>query len=125
LSSLTSRLAHQCRTHLPSTTLFRSQLKSNKSTNCGCVLIRYYGGTKLGKPALIQAYSAVAEDCLRQASFKQLIPTQNFKIIYDYSQQKIINQLNNSFDLKELDAEYLEKVTLTIACRATKAEQLR
>ena len=33
-----------------------NRLRSYEVTNSGLVVIRYYGGTKLGKPGLIQAY---------------------------------------------------------------------
>lgn len=99
-----------------------NQLRSYQTVNCGCIVVRYYGGTKLGKSGLIQAYGKAARECLEQASFKKLIPTQNFRITYKYPEQSEIDQLKNIFDLKELDASYLEKVTLDIACRADQAD---
>jgi uncharacterized YigZ family protein len=98
-----------------------NQLKSYDVVNVACVVIRYFGGTKLGKSGLIQAYGHTAELCLHKASLSTLIPTQNFKIIYPYQEQSQINRLKNNFDLKELSAEYLENVTLEIACRSKQA----
>lgn len=99
-----------------------NQLKSFKIVNCGCVVVRYYGGNKLGKSGLIQAYGYAAELCLQKATLMRLIPTKNFKITYPYPKQKHIDQLKNQFDLKELDAKYLENITLEIACRSQQAE---
>lgn len=98
-----------------------NKLKSYEVINSGCVVVRYYGGTNLGKPGLIQAYGEAARRCLEQAVFVTLIPTQNFSITYPYAQQSQIDQLKNSFDLKELEATYLEKITMTIACRTDQA----
>lgn len=98
-----------------------NQLKSFEVVNCGCVVVRYYGGTKLGKSGLIQAYGRAAELCLQNASLPTLIPTQNFRIRYPYSQQNKINKLKNQFDLKEIKAEYLVQITLDIACRSEQA----
>ncbi len=98
-----------------------NQLKSFEVVNCVCVVVRYFGGTKLGKSGLIQAYGNTAQLCLEKASLLTLIPTQNFEITYPYSEQSKIDRLKNSFDLKEMDAEYLEKVTLQIACRKEQA----
>ncbi|HET6528822.1 MAG TPA: YigZ family protein [Balneolaceae bacterium] len=98
-----------------------NQLKSYDALNCACVVIRYFGGTKLGKSGLIQAYGHTAKLCFQKASLSTLIPTENFKITYPYQEQSHINRLKNSFDLKELSSEYLEKVTLKIACRSEQA----
>ena len=99
-----------------------NKLKSFHMVNCGCVVVRYYGGTNLGKSGLIRAYGEAAERCLGAAEFYRLVLTQNFKIYYDYPQQGDINRLKTSFDLKELDAEYLEQITLTIACRRDQSD---
>lgn len=99
-----------------------NQLKSFEVVNCGCVVVRYYGGTNLGKSGLIQAYGHAAKLCLQQAELLRLVPTRNFKITYPYGQQKYIDQLKNQFDLKELNAEYLEKITLEFACRSQQAD---
>lgn len=99
-----------------------NQLKSFEVVNSGCIVVRYYGGTKLGKSGLIQAYGYAAELCLQKAELLTLVPTMNFKITYPYTQQKHIDQLKNQFDLKELDAQYLEDITLEIACRAHQAD---
>ncbi len=101
-----------------------NQLKSYNAVNCGCIVVRYYGGTKLGKSGLIQSYGHSARLCLDKAELLPLIPTRNFQITYPYHRQAQIDQLKNSFDLKEIEAQYLEKVTLDIACRAKEAEQL-
>ena len=98
-----------------------NRLKSRELVNCGCIVIRYYGGTKLGKSGLIAAYGHTAALCMKKASFVSLVPTANYSILYPYQEQKQIDRLKNSFDLKELGAAYLERVTLKIACRSDQA----
>lgn len=98
-----------------------NQLKSFEAVNAACIVIRYYGGTNLGKPGLIKAYGGCAERCLQKAKLKQIVQTQNFNITYPYSAQSKINQLENRFDLKEIKANYLEEVTMEIACRLGEA----
>lgn len=99
-----------------------NKLKSSDLINCGCVVVRYFGGTKLGKSGLIQAYGHTAESCLQSAALLKIVATTNFKITYPYSQQSQIDQLKNHFDLKELDAQYLEHITLEVACRAEQTD---
>lgn len=101
-----------------------NQLKSFEAVSCAVVVVRYFGGTKLGKSGLIDAYGYTAELCLRKAQLKSVVTTRNFRITYPYSAQSKINQLKNNFDLKEIQANYLEKVTIEIACRLTEAPAL-
>lgn len=100
-----------------------NQLKSFDLINCGCVVVRYFGGTKLGKSGLIHAYGHTANLCANQAKRLSLIPTVNFRVAYPYNQQNQIDQLKNRFDLKELKAKYLEEVTLELACRTEQAAE--
>ena len=99
-----------------------NKLKSYEMINCCCIVVRYYGGTNLGTSGLIQAYGQSAERCLEKAERSTIIPTQNVKITYPYNQQKEIDQLKNRFDLKEIEAQYLEKVTIILACRSDQAD---
>lgn len=98
-----------------------NKLKSFNVVNCGCIVVRYYGGTNLGKSGLIEAYGYAAQCCLDKASLAKLIPTQNFRIQYPYAKQSTIEQLKNQFDLKEISAEYLEQITLLVGCRLEQA----
>lgn len=99
-----------------------NKLKSYEVINCGCIVVRYYGGTNLGTSGLIKAYGRSAELCLEKAELSPIISTQNVEITYPYDQQKQINQLKSRFDLKELDAQYLEQVTIKMACRTEQAD---
>lgn len=101
-----------------------NQLKSFEIVNAGLVVVRYYGGTKLGKSGLIEAYGYTAKRCLEQGRLKKIIPTVNFDITYPYNRQNEIDKLKATFNLMELDASYLADVTLTLACPLSNAKQL-
>lgn len=99
-------------------------LKSFELVNIIVTVTRYYGGTKLGKPGLIDAYSTAAKRAVDAASLKQIIPIQTWLIQYDYPFQSIIDKLKNDFTLYELDAVYLEDVTLKIGIPNDSADHL-
>lgn len=101
-----------------------NQLKSAELINVGLIVVRYYGGTKLGKSGLINAYGYTAELCISKAVFGRIIPTKNLSIIYPYERQNEIERLKTTFDLIELDSEYLAEVTLTMACPIAKSTRL-
>ena len=52
------------------------QIRSAALTNVGVIVVRYFGGTKLGVPGLIHAYKTSAADCLQVAHIIE-------KYIYD------------------------------------------
>ncbi len=89
-------------------------LKSFELVNAIITVVRYYGGTKLGKSGLIEAYSTAAKLAVEEATLKQIIPIQKWLIQYHYTHQSIIDKLKNDFTLYEMDAVYLENVTLQI-----------
>lgn len=93
-----------------------NQLKSFEVVNAGMVVVRYYGGTKLGKSGLIEAYGRGAQLCLESANLISIRPVQLFEIQYPYPEENIINKLKNDHELYVQDSEYLEVVKLKVAC---------
>lgn len=93
-----------------------NQLKSYEVVNAALVVVRYYGGTKLGKSGLINAYGLSAERCLLQAELHPVQLIWEIRIEYPYDKQNAIETLRHQFHLKELDARYTERVSLTVAC---------
>jgi uncharacterized YigZ family protein len=93
-----------------------NQLKSAGLVNSGLIVVRYYGGTNLGKGGLIDAYGHTADLCIAKAPLKTVRATKLYKVQYTYNQQNLIEKWKNDYQLIEKEAEYLEKVTLTLAC---------
>jgi uncharacterized YigZ family protein len=60
------------------------QILSNELTNILIVVLRYFGGTKLGIPGLINAYRTAAKEALGQASIVVRTINVCFEISYDY-----------------------------------------
>ena len=99
-----------------------NQLKSFEVVNAGIVVVRYYGGTKLGKSGLIEAYGLAAKQCLEKAALISIRPVQLFEIQYPYSKENIIQKLINNYTLEVLESEYLESVRLKVACSLKKEQ---
>ena len=99
-----------------------NQLKSFEVVNAGIVIVRYYGGTKLGKSGLIESYGRGAELCLESASLISIKPVQLFEIRYPYPEENTINKLKNDHELSVQNSEYLEDVKLKVACPKKNSE---
>lgn len=93
-----------------------NQLKSFEVVNAGIVVIRYYGGTKLGKSGLIEAYGSAGQQCLEIARLVSIKPVNLFEVYYSYPEENTIQKLKNDYELKVLESEYLERITLKVAC---------
>ncbi|MFP8487696.1 IMPACT family protein [Gracilimonas sp. Q87] len=93
-----------------------NQLKSFDVVSAGIVVVRYYGGTKLGRSGLIEAYGRGAELCLTKAELLTIKPIQMFEIMYPYSEENIIQKSINDYNLSVIHSEYMAKVKLKVAC---------
>lgn len=99
-------------------------LKSYDVVNAAVVVVRYYGGTNLGKSGLIETYSRAAELCLSKARLAEIQLVDKISVTYPYSEQNAIDQLKHRFQLQELKAEYEERVRILFACPIEKGEEL-
>lgn len=93
-----------------------NRLKSYDAVNAGIVVVRYYGGTNLGKSGLIQAYGHSAEECLRKTKLVPILLVWKVEVTYPYSEQNCIDKLIHRFDLKEASSTYAEKVNQILNC---------
>jgi len=102
-----------------------NQMRSFNLINAGVIVVRYYGGTKLGKTGLIEAYGYSTELVIKSSRLKTLYPTDIFEIRYSYEYQNLIEIWKNRYNLIEKNAEYLEDVTVTFACPSGNSDSFR
>ncbi|MDX1671897.1 MAG: YigZ family protein [Balneolaceae bacterium] len=93
-----------------------NQLRSHDVSNTGLVVVRYFGGTKLGRSGLIKAYGRTAGLCLEKSRLVTIVPTRILEIVYAYDQENRVKQLENRFGLKELETSYRQRVRKKFAC---------
>ena len=74
------------------------QIKSKDLTNCLIVVVRYFGGIKLGIPGLIKAYKSAALDAIINNHIECIDITEVYKLIFTYEElnsvMKIIKLCN-------------------------------
>lgn len=76
------------------------QIRSYELTNVLIVVIRYFGGTKLGVGGLIHAYKTAAEESLKKAEKRIIFPTERFEIAYNYNQTAEIEKFLHNRDIR-------------------------
>jgi len=94
-------------------------IRSGELTDCLVVVVRYFGGTKLGVRGLIEAYRAAALDALEGLPRLELVPRVTFQLIYEYQQTSDINRILHPFELVEVESLYTERVVQTLAIEKT------
>ena len=72
-------------------------LKAKEITNVLVIVIRYFGGIKLGAGGLIRAYASSCKKVLEKAHLVSLIPAKKVKIITTYANQKNSKILEKNF----------------------------
>jgi len=97
-----------------------NQIKSYNLSNIGIVVVRYFGGTKLGVPGLIRAYKTSSIDALESGSIVTRLIVDKIKIEYDYNYMGNIMRIVNQFDVKVLENTFDKLPGLVIEIRKSK-----
>ncbi|MBE6159967.1 MAG: YigZ family protein [Lactobacillales bacterium] len=86
-------------------------LENNDLTNILCVVIRYFGGIKLGAGGLVRAYTKSVTEALLNTEIIEIKKGYKITIEFDYEQVKYIDNLlkNNTI----LNKEFNDKIIYT------------
>lgn len=74
-------------------------IDANNLTNVLVVVVRYFGGIKLGANGLIRAYTKSVANAIKEVNLKQLVNGFNVNIIFNYNQIKDIDYLLKDIDI--------------------------
>lgn len=96
-------------------------LKQNNLTNILCVVIRYFGGIKLGAGGLIRAYSTSTSEALNKATITNLVKGYNITIEFSYENIKQINYLLKNYHIKK---DYQTNITYNFDIEENKYQEI-
>lgn len=84
------------------------QLLSYDVSDTLVVVVRYFGGTKLGASGLIHAYKTAASEALAQGTLRDRVLSDVYRLTFDYAEMGYVLNVVKSLDLnitnKEFDA---------------------
>jgi uncharacterized YigZ family protein len=88
------------------------QIRSFELTNILVVVIRYFGGTKLGVGGLINAYKTATEAALLKVTKKAIYETSRFTMSFSYDMMSIAERIVTEFnvDVEERDFQMSCKI---------------
>ena len=92
-------------------------LLSRNITNVLVVIVRYFGGTLLGVPGLINAYKTATEDALNAAIIIEKTLDDTYIISFDYQQMNDIMKIIKEDNLTILEQQFDNNCMVKIAIR--------
>ena len=84
------------------------QIRSHGFTNVLVIVVRYFGGTKLGVGGLINAYKEAANDALLKAGRKQIYEKKRVKFSFEYPQMSIVERMIGDFEIEVVERVFRE-----------------
>ncbi len=99
-----------------------NELRSAELLNTACIVVRYFGGTKLGKSGLIDAYGQACRDVIALAELHPIREVQRFTIQLPYDQQNMFNTILERFEGQIESSDYGAEVVHQVAISLNKAE---
>lgn len=86
------------------------------------VVVRYFGGIKLGIPGLIRAYKTSTADALASAQIIEKIATQRFRLQFDYLSMNEVMKGLKDMGLQPLAQDFGESCSLEVNVRLSAVE---
>lgn len=97
-------------------------LEKEDMTSVIAIVVRYFGGIKLGAGGLVRAYSSSVRDTLKKADKILLIDGVQIKITIPYDRQNELNYILKDSEI--VDKTFTDKVTYIINCSKEMSEKL-
>ena len=101
------------------------QIEGRELTDVMVVVIRYYGGKKLGTGGLARAYSDAAAACLEACKVVKKTVRKPLCIRFDYADTSPAMHAINGFDAVIVASRYSDKTELELAVRASQVDDLK
>jgi uncharacterized YigZ family protein len=100
------------------------QIISAGLTDILVIVVRYFGGTKLGVRGLINAYKGATREALNQASVITRLVETDYEVLFDYSLMNDVMKLAKDFDLKQKNQDFDLNCRLTFSVRQQLSQQV-
>lgn len=98
------------------------QIISRNLTNTLVVVVRYFGGTKLGVSGLLSAYKAAASDALDAATIVERTINEIYRLSFAYPATNDIMRLIKEEDLHVINQEFNVSCSATVEVRLSKTD---
>ncbi len=98
-------------------------LENNHLTNTLCVVVRYFGGIKLGANGLIRAYTKAAANAIKEIALNELTDGYNIDLSFTYERVKDVDYLLKSTKINSKNYDNL--ITYNINVDSNMLEKIK
>jgi uncharacterized YigZ family protein len=100
------------------------QILSNDLTNILIIVVRYFGGVKLGVPGLIRSYKTAALDAISNSEIITKIIKEQFAVSFKYPQMNEVMRLVKEYNLEVVNTDFQIECNLIFAVAKSKSEEV-
>jgi len=98
------------------------QILSNDLTNVLIVVVRYFGGIKLGASGLIRSYKTAAAVAILEANIIIETIKEQYNVSFNYPQMNDVMRLVKEYELEIVNTDFQIECKLIFAVKKSKAE---
>ena len=98
------------------------QILSNDLTNVLIVVVRYFGGIKLGVTGLIRSYKTAAAEAILEANIITETIKEQYNVSFNYPQMNDLMRLVKEYELEIVNTDFQIECKLIFAVKKSKAE---
>ncbi|TWI98058.1 putative YigZ family protein [Mucilaginibacter frigoritolerans] len=99
-------------------------LLSHDLTNLVVIVVRYFGGTLLGVPGLINAYKTATEEALKLAVIIEKTVNDIYTINFEYLQMNDVMKIIKDDNLSIISQTFDNNCSITVSIRKTQVNQV-
>jgi len=100
------------------------QILSTDLTNILIVVIRYFGGTKLGVSGLIHAYKTAAQDAIANAQIIEKTVNDIYDIYFDYLVMNDVMRIIKEEQPLQIDQDFNLNCRITLSIRQSEVDKI-
>jgi len=89
------------------------------------VVIRYFGGIKLGAGGLVRAYSGAAEAAMSMLPLQQAVPMLQVKLSLDFAKEQLLRHWAEQHQAQVLGVDYATQVIMQLDVPLAELESLK
>lgn len=101
------------------------QLLSRELTNTLVVVVRYFGGVKLGVSGLITAYRAAASEALEDITIEKRFVKDVFTVYFKYPEMNNVMRMIKDNALEIINQDFELECTLTFCVKKSQSEKIQ